>query len=244
MLRTALGVLITPIWAIVVVLATIACGTYVIVLVSFRPLSPQITPIMRFWARLVMWAGGCRWIVEGMEHVDPSRSYVVVANHISNLDPPFHIAALPMSVRFLAKKELFRIPIFGRAMRSIGIVETDRTARTAAHRTINEQVGKIAERGLSLMIYPEGTRSRNAELRQFKKGAFRIAVDNGMPILPTAVGGTEKAWRPGGVLLRGGRIRMKIFPPIETAGLGKEDLGSLRDRAHDLVAAGYEELRG
>jgi 1-acyl-sn-glycerol-3-phosphate acyltransferase len=239
--RTAVGV-------IVVASLTIVLGTYVIALASVSPNSPQIRPIMRLWALVFMKMAGVRWQVEGTERVDPSRSYVFVGNHISNLDPPFHIAilsGLPVSVRFLAKAELFRIPILAQAMRRIGIVETDRTAHsTAAHRSINEQVAVAVERGLSLVIYPEGTRSRDAELKPFKKGAFRIAIDNRLPVVPVTICGLDRAWPPGEKLVRGGRARMVLRDPIETQDLTSADIEALRDRVRAIVSDDYQRIRG
>jgi len=225
---------------VVIVVATLFFGTYVMVLAHFRPDSPQIPAFMRGWSRIVLWVSGVSWTVSGLEHIDPSRSYVVVSNHISNLDPPLHIAVLPISVRFLAKKELFRIPVFGPAMRAIGIVETDRAAHASAHRAINTQVDRNVARGLSLMIYPEGTRSRDGVLKPFKKGAFRIAADNGLPIVPVAIDGTDDAMRPGSKLLRGGRAVMAIGEPIPTADVRPDQLDALRDRVRTEV----ERLQG
>lgn len=215
------------------VLATILIGGYALVLGKVRPTSPQIAPVMRIWARIVLWGSGVSWTVHGLEHIDPSRSYVIVSNHISNLDPPLHIASLPVSIRFLAKKELFRVPLFGSAMRAIGIVETDRAGTATAHRAINTQVERNVERGLSLMIYPEGTRSRDGALKPFKKGAFRIAADSDLPIVPIAIAGTDAAFPPGSRLIRGGKAVMSIGEPIPTEDVGHDGLDALRDRVRD-----------
>lgn len=245
-LRAAGAATRTLVGAVVVVSLTIVLGLYVIVLASIFPNSRQIRPIMRFWGFVFMKAAGVSWEVEGTERVDPKRSYVFASNHISNLDPPFHIAVLsglPASVRFLAKAELFRIPILAQAMRRIGIVETDRAAHAAAHRRINEQVHRVVERGLSLVIYPEGTRSRDAELKPFKKGAFRIAIDNRLPVVPVAIAGLDRAWRPGEKLVRGGRVRMVLHEPIETEGMTPADIDGLRDQVRSTIAEAYRRIR-
>jgi len=188
-------------------------------------------------------ATGTRMTVEGAEKLDPGAAYVVVSNHLSNLDPPLHIAKLPVSIRFLAKKELFRVPVLGRAMRAAGMIETDRQAHASAHRAINERVAAVVAMGKSLIIYPEGHRSRNGELQPFKKGAFRIAVDNRMPVVPVAIAGTDRAWRPGDKVLHGGRARMVIHDPIPTEGLDHDDLDELRTRTQGIIAETYERLR-
>jgi 1-acyl-sn-glycerol-3-phosphate acyltransferase len=243
MLRTLLAPVRTVVMFTVVGLATVALGTYVIVAARFRPQSATITWCMRTWGNLWIWFGGLRPSLEGMDHIDPAGSYMIVSNHLSGFDVALHIARLPVSVRFLAKKELFRIPLFGPAMRAIGIVETDRQAGTSAHRAINTQVARVMDLQRSLIIYPEGTRSRDGELHAFKKGAFRIAIDNDLPVVPVAVWGTRKAWPPGSKLVRGGPATMVAHEPIPTADLGAGDIGDLRDRAHAVIAATLERLR-
>jgi 1-acyl-sn-glycerol-3-phosphate acyltransferase len=237
-LRTFVGV-------VVVVILTIVLGSYVIVLASFSRNSRQIQPLMRFWGFVFMKVAGVSWEVEGLEHLEPGRSYMLLSNHASNLDPPFHIAVVCklLSVRFLAKAELFKIPLFAQAMRRVGIVETDRAAHAAAHRKINEQVAVVIEQGLSLIIYPEGTRSRDAELKPFKKGAFRIAIDNGLPVVPIATAGLDKAWPPGSKLVRGGHARLVIHEPIPTGHLGPNDISDLRDRVSLIIGDAYDRLR-
>jgi len=168
---------------------------------------------------------------------------MIVSNHLSGFDVAMHISRLPVSVRFLAKKELFRIPVLGPAMHAVGMVETDRQAGPAAHRAINEQVARVMDLRPSLIIYPEGTRSRDGELHAFKKGAFRIAIDNSLPVVPVAVWGTREAWPPGSKLVRGGPATMVAHPPIPTAGLGPGDIEPLRDRAHATIAETLERLR-
>lgn len=246
LLRAARDAVRTAVGFVVVVALTIVLGLYVIVIASFSPNSRQIRPIMRFWGFVFMKSAGVRWEVEGSDLIDPSRSYVFTGNHVSNLDPPFHIATFSefVSVRFLAKAELFKIPLLAQAMRRIGIVETDRAAHARAHRKINEQVAVVVERGQSLVIYPEGTRSRDAELKPFKKGAFRIAIDNDLPVVPVATAGLDRAWKPGTWLVHGGRARMVIHTPIETAGLGSSDIEELRDRVRATVDTTYQRIRG
>jgi len=244
-LRLVRDVLRTFIGVVVVVVLTIVMGTYVIVLATFSPNSPQIKPLMRFWGFAFTKVAGVSWEVEGLEHLEPGRSYMLLSNHISNLDPPFHMAIFcqVVSVRFLAKAELFKIPLFAQAMRRVGIVETDRAAHAAAHRKINEQVAVVVDRGLSLIIYPEGTRSRDSELKPFKKGAFRIAIDNGLPVVPIATCGLDEAWPPGSKLVRGGHARLVIHEPIATTDLGPADIAELRDRVSIIIGDTYERIR-
>lgn len=243
-LRAARDAVRTLLAATVVVVITIVLGTLVIVIATFSPNSRIFRPMMRLWGFVFMKVCWVSWEVEGMEHLEKGKSYVLLSNHQSNLDPPFHIAVFceKLSVRFLAKAELFKIPLFAQAMRRIGIVETDRAAHAGAHRRINQQVAVVVERGLSLVIYPEGTRSRDGSVRPLKKGAFRIAIDNGMPVVPVATVGLHGAWPPGKMLVRGGRARMVIHEPIPTKSMTPADIGGLRDRVGTVISDTHTRL--
>jgi 1-acyl-sn-glycerol-3-phosphate acyltransferase len=243
MVRVILSPLRTLVAVVIMLSFTAILGSYLIVLVRLFPRTRQVTPAMRFWARAFLLVTGSRVRVEGLEKLDPGASYVFCGNHISNIDIPVMIGRLPVSVRFLAKKELFGVPILGHAMRSIHMVETDRRAGPMAHREINEQVDRVVSEGLSLVIYPEGTRSRNAEMMPFKKGAFRIAIDNQMPMVPVTIAGSEKVWRPGSKLILGGKVRLLIHDPIPTVGLTQNDIAGLRDQVWGVVAGTYEQVR-
>jgi 1-acyl-sn-glycerol-3-phosphate acyltransferase len=227
---------------VVVVAATGLLGVLAIALAHINPRMHLITRVMRLWGRIVLLFGAVRVSVTGSERLDPDGSYMLVSNHQSAIDPPLHIAKLPVSIRFLAKKELFKFPIFGSAMRAVGMVETDRSAHASAHRAINEQVARVMGMEKSLIIYPEGTRTRDGEMKPFKKGAFRIAVDNGLPIVPLTLHGAFHVWPPGSKICLGGRVTLVIHEPIPTEGLGREDLEDLRDRVWNQIAAGLEEL--
>jgi 1-acyl-sn-glycerol-3-phosphate acyltransferase len=243
MLRRALAPLRTAFALTVVALTTIVLGTYVIVLVKVRPHTRQVTPIMRLWGRIFLAVAGTRTTVEGIERIHPSASYVFTGNHISNIDIPVIVRHLPVPVRFLAKKELFRVPVLGGAMSAIHIVKTDRQAGTAAHRVINTQVTRVVAAGISLVIYPEGTRSRDAEMKPFKKGAFRIAIENGLPVVPMTITGADRVWHPGGKLIYGGTVKLVIHEPIPTEGMTTADIDGLRDRVRAIVADTYERIR-
>lgn len=236
MIRIPLAVVRTVFAVIVQNLATLVCGSYLIVLVKVRPRTPQVPHVMRIWAKLFLFVTGTRVTVEGAERIDPNGSYVFVGNHTSNLDIPVIMGRLPVSVRFLAKKELFKVPVLGGAMRAIHMVETDRRLGPAAHRAINEQVATVVAEGLSLMIFPEGTRSETGEMLPFKKGAFRLAVENALPVVPVTIVGALEAWRPHAKLIYGGKVRLVIHDPIPTTDLDRAVLGDLRDRARQAVA--------
>ncbi len=192
---------------------------------------------MRIWAKLFLLVTGTRVTIEGAERIDPNGSYVFTGNHSSNLDIPVIMGRLPVSIRFMAKKEIFKVPVLGGAMRAIHMIETDRRFSPTAHRAINEQVTTVIDAGLSLMIFPEGTRSEDGKMLPFKKGAFRIARDNELPIVPVTIVGAYEAWRPHAKLIFGGKVKLMIHDPIPTTGLTAADLNDLRNRTRSMVAA-------
>ncbi len=240
MVRIPLAVVRTFFAVVLQGLATFICGSYLIVLLKVRPRTRQVPRVMRIWANSFLFVTNTRVTVEGADRIDPSGSYVFTGNHTSNLDIPVIMGRLPVSNRFLAKKELFKVPVLGGAMHAIHMVETDRRVGPAAHRAINDQVATVIAAGLSLMIFPEGTRSEDGDLLPFKKGAFRIAVDNAMPVVPVTIVGAFEAWRPHAKLIFGGRVTLIIHDPIPTEGLTAADLNDLRDRARNAVAAGFD----
>lgn len=218
-------------------IATVVGSLVVIIVSKVAPTSPWIDRTARMWSRAWLLAAGVRLEVEGGDQVDPGRSYVVVANHSSTLDIMACFLAVPLPIRFLAKKELFAIPLLARAMRSIGIVEVDRSAHSAIHDQINVQAKQLIATGRSLIIYPEGTRSRSGHLAPFKKGAFTMAVTAQLPVLPVAIHGTNEAWPPHSMKVRGGRVRVIVEQPVETAGLTHADTARLRDEVHGKIEA-------
>ncbi len=227
---------------VVGLLATLVAAPLAYVVGRRDPSSKTVDKITNAWAGVVLWAAGVDLEVSGLEKVDTSRSHVVVANHQSNLDIMVCFAAIPLPIRFLAKKELFKVPILAPAMRAIGIVEVDRQARSAALTSINEQSAEVVRRGHSLIIYPEGTRSRSGQIAPFKKGAFTMAVAAGMPVLPVTIHGAWQAWQPETLVVHGGKIRVVIDDPIPTEGLHRADVESIRNKAFEVVDGRFERL--
>lgn len=220
----------------VMIPATAAYAALVWLLAVRRADDPRIESAAKSWAQQWFRLSGATLSVSGTENVDPSRSYVIVSNHQSAFDIFSHFIVFPLPIRYLAKKELFRIPIFGSALRAIGIVEVDRMAGGSVHAHINRSAKEAINLGRSLIVYPEGTRPRDGVMRPFKKGAFTIAASMGTPILPTAITGSRKVWRPTTRVIRPGHIHVEIYPPIETAGLTGKEIDELRDRVHSIIS--------
>lgn len=229
---------------VVGVAATIVATTAVLIIAIFKDTSPLIEKTIVAWSKTWLFVAGAKLTVEGQENVDPERSYVVVSNHLSSLDIMACFLASNLPIRFLAKKELFRIPLFAQGMRAVGIVEVDRSARGAVHAQVNREAKVLIAKKRSLIIYPEGTRPRNGVMRRFKKGAFTMAIASQLPVLPMSIHGTYEAWKPGSPWVAGGPIRVIIDPPIETTGLEHADTSDLRDRVQSVIASRVGDMGG
>jgi len=226
------------------VLATLIAVPILMVLALINDRSPWIERVIRTWSRVWLFSSRTKLDIHGQENIDPSRSYVVVANHLSALDIMACFLAVPLPIRYLAKKELFSVPVLAQGMRAVGIIEVDRSARGAIHAAVNRQSNELLEKGRSLIIYAEGTRPRNGIMTRFKKGAFTMAISSELPILPVSIHGSYEAWPPAQPWLHGGTIEMIIDPPIETSGMTHADSGELRDRVYDLVAKRVTDMGG
>ena len=178
---------------------------------------------------LSIWAGrtghrlaGIRTRVEGYEQLDPAGTYIFMANHASNLDPPVITPLLDRRVFIMAKQELFRIPIFGTAMRRARFVSVNRTDRRAAIESIREAVSTLHS-GLGLLVFPEGTRSRDGKLLPFKKGPFHLAMEAAVPIVPITIVGSHAAWPKGKLRLRAATLIVHFHAPLEPRNFADKD---------------------
>jgi 1-acyl-sn-glycerol-3-phosphate acyltransferase len=166
-------------------------------------------------------------------------AYVVVANHQSSLDIVL-LCNIPREMKWVAKKELFRIPWVGWAFSLVGDIPIDR-GDAASAAAVMAMARRYLERGMSVMIFPEGTRSEDGRLLPFKAGAFKLAVDAGVPVLPIAVSGTAQGMPKGSPWVRPARLTARILEPVPTEGLGDRDLRKLRDGVRDSIARALEE---
>ncbi len=185
---------------------------------------------------------GVRVEIEGLENLDPSRSYIVMSNHVSNLDPPVLLRGLPRRTSVLVKKELFKIPVLGAAMRVGDLVPVDRRNREAAVNSMRA-AGEVLRRGLYMTVFPEGTRSPEGRLLAFKKGPFYLAMDTGMPVAPVTILGTQRLMPKGSSVIRSGTVRMVIHPTIDPSRFeNKEELiATVRREIESALPAALRE---
>jgi 1-acyl-sn-glycerol-3-phosphate acyltransferase len=174
--------------------------------------------------------------VIGLERLSPNQGYVFAPNHRSHLDNTALLAALPAGVRFAAKRELFNEPVLGRALRAAGMIPIDRKDPELAKRTLDRATAKLGK-AVSVVIFPEGTRAPQGEMLPFKSGAFVIAIQQQVPIVPIALHNTGYAMPARGYLtILGGRIVVEVLPPIPTTGLTSEDLPRLKEQVLAVLA--------
>ena len=164
-------------------------------------------------------------IATGADRVPTDRAYVYMSNHQSHLDIPMLYATLPSrTIRMLAKKELFKIPLWGRGIRAAEFVEVDRSNHARAMASI-EYAARLLRDGVSIYLAPEGTRSRTGSIGKLKKGGFHLAKDTGTPIVPVAVSGTIDILPRGGkAMTKGRRVEVTIGAPIPVEGREIADL--------------------
>ncbi len=168
------------------------------------------------------------------------RAYVVVSNHQSMLDI-FMLSRLPREMKWIAKEELFRIPWIGWMFHVSGDIALKRGDAESGRETL-ERARWYLDRGMHVMMFPEGTRSRDGRMLPFKSGAFRLALEAGVPVLPVAVSGTADGMPKGSPWVRPARAMARILEPVETAGMTDADTNRLRDRVRERIAAGVAEL--
>lgn len=184
---------------------------------------------------------GVRVETVGLDSLDPSRNYIFMSNHTSNLDPPIMITLIPKRTSVMVKKELFCYPILGRAMRMGSLVPVDRGNRDAGIDAVRSAKQVVAQ-GLNMMIYVEGKRSFDGRLLPFKKGPFYLAMECGVPVVPVTIAGTHYVMPKGRFAIKPGLARVIFHPPIEPADFGSRD--GLMEKVRAAIEGGLpEELR-
>lgn len=199
--------------------------------------------IHRTWSGILLRAAGIGVTLRGAEHVDVGSPQIVVANHQSVFDILALFAYMPLSLRFVAKEELSRIPVFGRAMRAAGHVFIDRQDRAGAIEAMRAAGRRMKRENLSLVLFPEGTRSPDGRLRPFKKGSFVLAIETQTTMVPVAVEGGARIMQKGSLRLHPGGLRLWCAEPVPMEGLTVEDRDPLIARVRGRIAGMLEELR-
>jgi 1-acyl-sn-glycerol-3-phosphate acyltransferase len=197
------------------------------------------------WSKGLLRAARISIDVGGRENIVPGESYVVMSNHQSHFDIPVVFQAIGIPVRMVAKREIFRIPIMGPAMRYSGFIEVDRARTSRAMRSLSLARERMQRDKTSVWIAPEGTRSLDGSVGKFKRGGFYLAVEAGLRILPVSVHGTLRVHRSGErAVHKGQSVKAMIGPPIDSASYGREKVDALMTHVRSSILSGLDELQG
>lgn len=234
MLRTILLFALSP-------LVTIVSST--IAVIGGRAMQDRIgTFSQRLWAWGMLIPSGVT-IEKDLSALDPAQTYVFMANHQSNFDIPVMTLALDRwNVRMVAKESLFKIPLFGPAMRRVGHVSVDRAKSRKAMQAIQEAVD-IANSGISMVVFPEGTRGTDfSRIGEFKIGGFILALKTGLPIAPIVIEGTGRIMSKGGKRITPGTVKVKALPPVDPGRYSLKERERFKEDLHQAMTEAYLEL--
>jgi 1-acyl-sn-glycerol-3-phosphate acyltransferase len=192
----------------------------------------------RTWSRLILATTGVRVDVVGLERLVPGRTYVFVANHQSIYDIPILFWSLPFQLRIISKESLGRFPFLGWHLRRTGHLLVDRSRRS--HTRVVDWASSLTAKGLSLIVFPEGTRSRDGRVAEFKGGSFFLALEAGLPVAPISVVGSRHVMLKGRLATYPGRVQLVIHDPIDTTGMSRKDAREIAERVRRVVAPAAE----
>jgi 1-acyl-sn-glycerol-3-phosphate acyltransferase len=232
-------------WLLILVVATLWLPLLAVIYVLTVPRDPGRYTVGRWFRRAAMVAVGLnpfwRFRVSGVHIPDPRRPYVAVSNHESYADI-FLISHVPWEMKWLSKAEVFRIPVMGWMMRMAGDIGVHRGRATSRAEALEGMRDRL-RKNVSIMIFPEGTRSPTHEMLPFRDGAFRVAIEQGVPVLPMAVAGTRHAMARGSLVFNRARAEVRVLEPIGTAGMTTKDLPALKAEVRRRIEQARTELQ-
>jgi 1-acyl-sn-glycerol-3-phosphate acyltransferase len=218
-----------------IILATIFFGTISLVISFFDSSGKAQAAVARIWAKVLLMASGVQVEVHGLQHLDPAGSYIFLANHTSYIDTPVVLANISVQFRFLAKRGLFQIPFLGSHLKRAGHIPVPREDPRAAVKTLQLAAETIQQKKTSLLVFPEGGRSHDGILDEFKEGGAYIAIRAGVPVVPLVLMGGRQVLPYGAGVVQSGKILMRVLPPIATTGLSLKDRAALTSQVRALL---------
>ena len=194
----------------------------------------------KWWARVICWLSLCRVKTSGHENLDKNTSYVFIANHQGAFDIFLTYGFLNQNIKWVQKASLRKIPFAGKASEIAGHVFVDNTSIASRRDTIIKAKKEIVG-GISMMMFPEGSRSKDGKLTSFRRGAYRVAMDMGLPIVPITINGPFDVLKVKSMKLKPGKLELTIHKPITTANLEQKDLRALMDQTKEVIHSGLWE---
>lgn len=195
-----------------------------------------VHPFAKFGCKVWIRSFGTRVHVTGSEHLDPNQAYVFAANHQSNVDPPLLFAYLGPITGAIAKKELTKFPVMKQGFPLAHVVPIDRSNRESAIESTRLGAAEL-RKGYSLMAFPEGTRTVDGRVKEFKKGVFFMALEAGVPVVPVVINDTRLVWRKGDKVVTPGDVYLEILPPVSTAGFNEGNIEQLIERVRSQIVS-------
>ena len=221
---------------------TVVLATVTILAGPIDPNGKVVYRINKLWTWAILFAGGVRLKVVGTERLDPQRAYVFMVNHQSNLDIPVLVQSLShFQLRWIAKKELLRVPFFGWAMWAGKHITVDRDKPTQAVKNLRRAQERIAA-GISVVVFPEGTRSRDGQLQRFKKGGFFLAVETKTDVVPVTIVGSRNLLPSGAWRLRSGDVQVIIDQPVSIASYRPGNLRLLMNQVRETISTRLRQM--
>ena len=225
------------VWFCIVVAAAIV-GSLCIICYPLNPSGRLNHRLARFWGKIALWANRVKVRVQGLEHIPGQGPYVFMSNHQGSYDIFALLGHLPFQFKWLAKREIFSIPILGWAMKATGYIFIDREGTRETVSAMRDAAEKIHE-GMSVVIFPEGSRSPDGSIQPFKKGGFTLAIKSKVPIVPIAITGSGEILRKGKLKVYPGSITIRVDRPVETKGCTMKDRGVLMDQLHAIILENF-----
>ncbi|MBD3346375.1 MAG: 1-acylglycerol-3-phosphate O-acyltransferase [Chitinivibrionales bacterium] len=196
---------------------------------------PAARGIARAWCKHLLAFSGAKITIEGIEKLDSNKHYVFVSNHQSHLDIPSLMGYLPCNLVFVAKKELFRIPFFGWGLASLRHISIDRSSARKARESFTRAVALLKKENLDLVIFPEGTRSVDGTIGPFKRGAFALPLEAGLPIVPVTIAGTRNILPKKSYLIHPGNVTVTLHDPVKIEGTSSADKEKAAKKVREII---------
>lgn len=219
-----------------IVLFTIMYGAVSVAVSFFDRSGARQMRVARAWGRAICRMSGVRIETEGFEKIVPGRHYIFTPNHLSYMDTPVLLSCLPVDFRFMAKKGLFSIPFLGTHLQRAGHIPVPLEDPRASIKALSHAAKIMNEKGISVLIFPEGGRSESGQLQEFKDGAAFAAIKGGIPIVPVALCGTREILPMHSLHVRAGTVRVRVGELIETAGMRSQDRTAVTEQIRSQIA--------